>query len=733
MKLRTSLVRLVVGVVVPLVALAGVLSYLLVEQERESVRRGALDRNRAFMTAVDAEIRGQMQTLQALATTDSLESRDLRRFYRDATRILKSQTDWQNIILLLPSGEQVVNAARPIDARLPPPSETASTLRVARTLKPAVGDLVLRKATKTYGIPVRVPVIQNGELVYILSAAIDPAAFGKLIRAQHYPNGWVSGLVDSTGHFIARVPPRSPADSASKDFNAQVARSSEGWYRGLTVEGMDTFTAHRTSEFSNWSVGLAIPTSEINGSASRAAWFLGLGALATLVLAIGLAYWMGRRIARPIASLALAARSLGQNMMPANLDTQAGISELREVAHALKDASQVIRERHELIQREQAALKAADRAKDEFLAMLGHELRNPLGAITTSAYVLRAAKPGDETALRARDVIERQTKHMTRLIEDLLDLSRVAMGKVSLHREVFDLARRASRVVRTWEATARDYTRTVSLEAAPVWVDADRSRIEQVLSNLLDNADKFSPPGAPVRVIVSRQGEQAVLEVSDEGEGIAPEMLDQVFELFVQAPTGSDRARGGMGVGLALVKRIAEMHGGTVAAASKGLGQGSVFTVRLPAVAKPAQEEQPPDTVAPRSDSRRILVIEDNDDGRHMMVSLLALDGHSVRAARDGASGILEAERWMPDVALVDIGLPDMEGYEVARRIRAADGDGRVKLVALTGYGQATDKQRAAEAGFDLHLTKPIAADALQHFLAALLPQESGSNGPGGP
>lgn len=727
MKLRTSLFQLVVGTVIPLVVLASVLGYLLVEREKETFQKGALDRNRAFMTAVDAEIRGHLSTLTALAAAESLASKDLRRFYRDAISVLKSQPDWQNVIMAIPSGQQIINAARPYGARLPANSDMRSTQQVARTLAPTVGDVTFGRLMDKYGIPLHIPVVQNGTLKYVLTAVIEPEAFGKLIRAQNLPAGWVSGLVDSTGHFIARVPPRSSAEMASKDYLAAVARSEEGWYRGFTVEGKDMFTAYKTSAFSHWSVGLAMPTSEVNAAAYNAAWILGLGTLATLALAIGFAYWMGRRIAVPIASLAYAARSLGQNTAPAHVDTDAGIREVREVAHALKDASQAIRERQALVEREQSALKAADKAKDEFLAMLGHELRNPLGAITTSAYILRMATPGAEPALRAQGVIERQTKHMTRLIEDLLDISRVAMGKVTLHKEVFDLSQLASRVVRTREESGRSGSpRPILLQTTPVWVDADRARVEQILSNLLDNADKFSPSGKPVRVSVSREGDQAVMDVSDEGEGISPETLHQVFELFVQGPQRPDRARGGMGVGLALVKRIAEMHRGTVTAASKGVGAGATFTVRLPAAAKPGQEKQPTAPAAPRRrDARRILVVEDNDDAREMMLAMLMLEGHSARGSSNGMCAVLEAETWKPDIVLVDVGLPDIDGYEVARRIRANGADARIKLVAVTGYGQAEDERRAAEAGFDLHLTKPVSPTLLRNVLSALIPQES--------
>jgi signal transduction histidine kinase/ActR/RegA family two-component response regulator len=721
MTLRSNLFLLVIGTVLPVTVLALVLSYLLVQQEKETFRKGALDRNRAFMTAVDAEIRGHLTTLQALAAARSLEAHDLRAFYDDAQRVLASQRDWRNIILASAAGQQVVNARQPFDATLPRHSDPESMERVARTLAPTVGNITAGGITGNYGIPIRLPILRNGSFTYVLTAVIEPDVFGRLIRAQNLPQGWVSGLVDVTGHFIARVPPRSPDQMASRDFLAALRRTNEGWYRGLTVEGKDTFTAHKASELTNWTVGLAIPASEVNAAAHRAAWVMGAGALATLALALAFAYIVGRRISKPIGEIASAARSLGRNTDTANLASDTGITEIREVAQALNEAARAIRERQELIEREQAALRTADRAKDEFLAMLGHELRNPLGAITTSAHVLRIAKAGDPIALQAHGVIERQTRHMTRLVEDLLDVSRVTTGKIELRQEVFDLAELATRLVTTREHAGQRRHGRVSLTAVPVWVNADRARIEQVISNLIDNADKFSPQDKTIRVDIKQDGEEAVLEVSDEGEGIAGEMLERIFELFVQGPRGPDRAGGGMGVGLALVRRLVEMHGGAVSASSEGHEKGATFTIRLPAVPKPADEDAhaPPDDHS--TGARRILLVEDIEDARNMMYAMLTLEGHDVRVAADGAAALHEAKTWKPDVVLLDIGLPDMTGYEVARRMRKSELDGSVKLVAMTGYGQAEDKQRAHEAGFDLHLTKPVSPELLRDALSELL------------
>jgi CheY-like chemotaxis protein len=307
---------------------------------------------------------------------------------------------------------------------------------------------------------------------------------------------------------------------------------------------------------------------------------------------------------------------------------------------------------------------------------------------------------------------------MARLVGDLLDISRVAMGKVALERERFDLAEAVRNVLNVWRASGRLERHKLAHDIRPVWVDADRARIEQILSNLLDNAVKFTPAGRRIGVALREEGECAVLRVSDEGEGLAPETAERMFELFVQGERGLDRAAGGLGVGLALVKRLTEMHGGSVHAESGGAGQGATFVVRLPAVLPIARssEQQSLPVLAPC----RVLIVEDNDDTRQMLHEALAFSGHDVREARDGASGVALAAEDVPDVALIDIGLPDLDGYEVARRLRAAPGGRRIGLIAITGYGQAEDQRRAYDAGFDAHLTKPVAPERLRQVMAGL-------------
>jgi PAS domain S-box-containing protein len=363
-----------------------------------------------------------------------------------------------------------------------------------------------------------------------------------------------------------------------------------------------------------------------------------------------------------------------------------------------------------------AEAEAASQAKDQFLAMLGHELRNPLSAITSAASVLGHTATPDYDR-RARDVIVHQAEHLSRLVGDLLDVTRGALGKIELVLAPIDMAAVVRRCLATLESTERLRDHVVSIDAEPVWVEADGARIEQIITNLLSNSLKFTPRGGAITVTVCREQDEAVLRVADQGAGISAELLPCVFDLFVQGELNLDRRLGGLGVGLSLVRRLVELHGGRVEAASEGPGRGSIFTVRLPLIdaPQPSRESSEAPAGAP---GRRILVVEDNADNREMMRILLETSGHEVHDTGDGVSGVELAVQLEPDTVLIDIGLPGIDGYEVARQIRSKLGD-RFRLIALSGYGQQKDRERAFAAGFDDHLLKPVDPARLVWVLAA--------------
>ncbi len=718
MKLRTKLFQLGLGVVVPPLLLSMVLGVLLVRYEQDAFRDGALDRNRAFMSAVDAEIRGHMSALRLLSTSRSLEDNDLREFYAAAQRALISQTDWQAINLTLPTGKQVLNTRLPFGSELPSTAEVASVAHAATTGLPTVGAITMGPMSHTPGVPIRVPCFRNGVVVYILSAIVQPTAFEKLLHAQALPANYISGLIDVTGHFIARVPPLPAAATASPAFLGALKAGREGWYRGLTVEGKDTFTAFKTSDFTHWSVGLGIPSSEVNAAAESAAWLAGIGALLTFALAFSYAYWMGRRISAPIAALAGSARSIGRDNVPASIAADPEFLEVGDVAYALNEASVAIRERQQFIEREQANLRAADRAKDEFLAMLGHELRNPLSAVSNAAVLLNRGDLSLESRGAAQAIILRQTEQLTHLVNDLLDVGRVVAGKIRLEQLPLDLCQVAHDAVAAIKATGRADAHALTVHCRDaIFVQGDRTRLDQVITNLVSNAINFAREQSQIDVFVSKEHGFANIRVADTGVGLERTDLDSIFELFYQADKGLHR-KGGLGIGLTLVKRIVELHGGTVSASSPGPGKGATFTVKLPALPDlpvTAKKTSPLENNMPKP--ARILIVDDSEDARESMALLLRSEGHEVNLAEDGQSGLDAALSQTPDVALVDIGMPGMDGYQVAQEIRKRIRQ-PISLVAMTGYGQAEDVRRAMEAGFDAHMVKPAEFAALIELLA---------------
>jgi PAS domain S-box-containing protein len=406
------------------------------------------------------------------------------------------------------------------------------------------------------------------------------------------------------------------------------------------------------------------------------------------------------------------------------LEVSLTVSPVRDGRGRIIGASKIARDitQRRRMERERALMyeeaQQANRAKDEFLAMLGHELRNPLGAISSAVRLLEPFDAVSDRAALARDVIGRQTRHLARLVDDLLDVARVMAGKVLLDREPLDLAAVVTRHVSSLRATGTMQDHTVTCETTPVWVAADVVRVEQIVSNLVSNALKYTPAGGSIAISVRPDDRDAVLAVQDSGVGMTPALQARVFELFVQGERRLDRSQGGLGIGLTLVRRLVELHGGTVAAFSEGRDRGSRFTVRLPAIPAPRAAERAAPT-AQAGAGRRILVIEDNADARAMLRHLLEAAGHEVHEAADGREGLDLALRLRPDVALVDLGLPTLDGYEVARQVRAVDERRGILLVAVTGYGAPEDRERSLMAGFDLHLVKPVDPELLAGVLAA--------------
>jgi signal transduction histidine kinase/CheY-like chemotaxis protein len=426
------------------------------------------------------------------------------------------------------------------------------------------------------------------------------------------------------------------------------------------------------------------------------------------------------------------------------LDRPVRVSTLLSSIQAALRARRRQYEVRDLLQRQ----SEADRRKDEFLAMLGHELRNPMAAIRNSLWILDEVGSRDEQDIRQREVIERQTRHLVRMVDDLLDVSRVTLGKIILKRRAVDLQDVVSRCLNELDlaSLAESHGLSLAVETEPVVIDGDPVRLEQVICNLVQNAIKYTPRGGGLTLTVRAEDGEATVRVRDTGVGITLEMLPQIFEPFTQVESSRTRSEGGLGLGLPLVRGLVELHGGRVEAQSEGPGHGSEFIVRFPMrpgqrpARRPGRSGTFPIMAPPANgaggegdetakEGLRILVVEDNLDGRESLRDLLEIWGHRVDLAENGHQGVEQALALRPDVALIDIGLPGMDGNEVARRVRAVFGTDHMTLIAMTGYGQPDDRRRALQAGFDSYLVKPVDPAYLSRLLNEVRQQRCASTG----
>ncbi len=714
MRLRSHLLWLALVTLLPMVVFGVGATALIAQRERDVFRRGAQERTLALVTAVDTELAGHLTSLRALASSAALEEGRLDAFHREATRVLHAEAHWRSISLARPSGERVFITGAPYGTALPAIRDRPSLDAAVRTGEAAVGNLVVDDQG-AHRIPLRLPIAADGHVAYVLTVLVDPEAVLDLLSPQRLPADWVGVVLDGNERIVARTvePAATLGQPASDSLRAALARGNEGWFHGRTIEGAEVYTPFNRSSFSGWTVAMGIPAAAVEAAATSTAWLLAAGSLAAVLTGLLLAWLLAGRISAPIVSLAAAATDLGRGrtIAPPPRPGVRSVLEVDDVRDALGRAGSVIGDR-------EAALKTAHRAKDEFLAMLSHELRNPLGALASAVTVLRMNPPAESSRQAAIAAIGRQVAHITRLVDDLLDVSRATSGKIRLSREPRDLGGVVLRALDAMRSAGRLADRDVRVETIPVWVDTDETRMDQIVVNLVGNAVKYTRPADRIVVRVYPADGQAVLEVEDSGAGIAPELLPRVFDVFVQGDNTLDRQVGGLGIGLTLVKRLAELHGGRVEAESAGPGRGSRFRVLVPAVAPPAAgPEQVPDESAPRA--FRVLLIEDHEDARTMMRIGLEHHGHLVFDAADGPAGIQQAISLLPDAIVVDLGLPGLDGYEVAARLRAQPMLAQTLIVALSGYGQPEARQRAREAGFDAHLTKPVAPDELSQFLAA--------------
>ena len=722
--------------------MSGIGLYALAQQQRIQAERIGLELARALATAVDAELRSSMSVVQSLATSIALDRDDLSGFQERAQRVLETQPNWAAVFLADPSGKRLVDTRFRYGAVLPPILDKESFDRVVRTRAPTVGNL----AKNLQGVllfPVRAPVVRNGVLRYVLTALVRPEAVLEVIKGQRLPEDWIISIFDGNGLRVARsrAHKENLGGRASVSLQALMANGAEeGVGQTHDLEGRRNYASFSRLKDSGWSAAPGIPAAFVEGTAYRSLAIYGSGILVSIVLGTLGAIGVARSINRPIRELRASAQALGRREALKLLDTS--IQEIRDVADALAIAADERTsgeaQREQLLRREQqarAAAEAANRAKDEFLAVLSHELRTPLNAVYGWARLLQAGQIRDETAERALDAIVRNSNAQVQLIDDLLDVSRVVSGKMRLDVRPVDLRtviEGALDAVRpAAEAKAIRLQSVLDPRAAPITGDA--GRLQQVIWNLLMNAVKFTPKGGRVQIHLQRVNSHVEVVVGDSGQGIAPDVLPFIFDRFRQADSSSTRAHTGLGLGLALVKHLVELHGGRVSVHSPGERQGATFIVSLPLTiaeipsgpvprlhpTAPTIGSLPPGL---RLDGLRVLVVDDDPNALDLAAAILTGAGATVKTCLSAPEALAVLPQWRPDVLVSDIEMPGEDGYSLIRKVRALDSDqgGNTPAVALTAYGRIQDRMLSLTAGYSMHVPKPVDPGELATIIASV-------------
>ncbi len=582
MKIRTYLLVFALAMLLPMIAFSAIAVIAFDRQQRAAVERGGVETARALVNAVDRELSASLTTLQTLATARSLERGDLAMFQEDARRVLARQRSWITITLFAPTGRRVMDLATPASTALTDPVEPESFQTVLRTARPAIGRITAGPRGRQ-AFAVRVPVVRDGAVVSVLTGVIEPAAIAQILTTQHIPTDWVGTVFDSTRTVVART--RGIEEfigrSVSPEFAQLLSTSQEGWAITHTLEGAPAYTAYSRSPVTGWGVGLGIPLATIDGPLRRSLWAVAGGGVGFLVAAVVLSLLVGQRIARPVAALSSAVGAFGRRQTAPPLAARKGPQEVAAVARAFDEALQSA-------QSARAEAETANRAKDEFLALLSHELRTPLNAVYGWARILRTTTLEPDRIERALDAIERNAAAQVRLIEDLLDISRIVTGKMRLELRPVKLPAVVEAALDSVRPAAE--AKGIRLESVidpDAGVLGDPDRLQQIVWNLASNAIKFTPSRGRVTIDVRRAGGSVEIVVSDTGPGIDPAVLPHVFDRFRQGDSTSTRSHGGLGLGLALVRHLTELHGGQVSASSPGENQGATFVVTLPASQAP--------------------------------------------------------------------------------------------------------------------------------------------------
>jgi signal transduction histidine kinase/CheY-like chemotaxis protein len=677
----------VLAIIVPLVAATSWIAWKEYHQHRGSLGTTLVGAARSVADAADRELAIGLAIVQTLSQSTLIDEKRFEEFHALLGKSIASRPG-MTAVLFDASGQQLLNTARPYGAPLPNvfeqeaklPALGASQLpqggaqwvrKAFDQRRPVYSDLFHGQVTGKYLVGISVPVLRGGEMLYCLTIALPAEQFQQVVREPRRAHPGDAVLIDSRGFIIARSvePEKFVGRQVLPETLRALRRDREGFGEAINARDETIFRAFTRSDLTDWSVGIYLSEGAAFGAIWRTMRAWTVAVLAVLLFAIVLTLWLSR-------------------MMRGR--------EEERLARSIAETRQ--REAEE-----------GSRAKDRFLAALSHELRNPLGAIALASETLQHPSAGVEGRRFAGEIIGRQVAQLRRLLDDLLDTARAVYGKLRLEPRAIDLCEIAAAVIADHQR--RPGTRAaIELAGELAWINADPARVTQMVDNLVDNALKYGARRIDVRIGV--EDGSAVLTVADDGQGIRPDLLPRLFEPFVQGEQTIDRHHGGLGLGLALVRRLAALHGGSISADSAGPGKGSTFIIRLPRSEPPALKDKGTSKAQKRA-ARRVLVIEDEPDARDSLSMLLEMDGHEVTRAADGREGLARLQAEKPDVALIDIGLPGMDGYELARKARTLGGR-KIRLIALTGYGQEEDRQRALDAGFDLHLTKPVSFQDLR-------------------
>jgi signal transduction histidine kinase len=742
--LRTYLLTLMAGAVVPVLCFAVYLTFGLSRAQQEAIERGLHDTAAALASGVDRELTGTITALEALAASQYLDHGNYAAFVREAQRVLESQTGhgWLSVNLAAPDGTSLMNSLSLTGAPLSL-SDTVTVKQTAGLAKPVISDLLPGGVRDQAAFAVRVPVLRDGTVKYVLSATLSARSMAGALRSQQHVPDRIAVLYDGRRTIVFRtvnaeqligtpVTPRLAQESTNHE---------SGVIDDVNREGTPVRTVFQRSRGSGWSVAVGIPHHVLYAAQRRSIWNVITVGAAFLALSVTVALLVARRIRRSVADLVATADSLNAPD-DTGMTTETRITELARLGQAIVAAGRLIRERGASLERQvaelrvaRAAAEAGNRAKDEFLALLSHELRTPLNAVYGWARMLRAGQVGADASQRALDAIIRNANAQVRLIDDLLDVSRVIAGKMRLDVRPVDLkavVENALDAVRpAAEGKSIRLQSVLDPRAGPI--TGDPARLQQVIWNLLMNAVKFTAKGGRVQVHLQRINSHVEIVVSDTGQGIDPEFLPFIFDRFRQADSSSSRAHGGLGLGLALVKHLVELHGGTVAAQSAGDGKGATFIVRLPLAIAAIPEGLVPRVhpTAPvmefvsggvRLDGLRVLVVDDDPDAVELATAILAGAGAVVRTCGSAREALAAVQEWRPDVLVSDIEMPGEDGYALIRKVRALDAErgGKTPAVALTAYGRTQDRMSSLTAGYSMHVPKPVDPGELTTIIASV-------------